>query len=247
VSPRKLTSVRTKSSNPQRNQLCRLLHCRQIELQELWYVNLQFQAPPCSMINCDLILIFVCLCALQQNSEAFLRELCSRKNTFDVVYYSSKASEPPSTTSTLHPELLPHGGGAHVERQRARYPAAPTPALEDGTTSCEYTGKLWYISKKGIKFRETIKVHPFSDQATDVQVDCITEVHYRKKWRACATVECIVRVSDDGEPLLLTSSHVLMMPKLVPKTIQAALKQKIASTFETAAAAFLNEQPSLPI
>jgi len=161
-----------------------------------------------------------------QNSIEFLRELCSRKNTFDVRYFTS----PISSAVAHHPQLLPSGGDQSVIKRQEGTSC-------DFSSSCEYTGKLWYISKQGIKFRETLRVHP-----TAAQVTCMTEVLYRKQWKACAQVDCLVEVSTEGSPQLTTTSQVLMIPKMVPKTIQTALKQMIASTFETAALAFLQNQ-----
>jgi hypothetical protein len=140
-------------------------------------------------------------------------------------------------------------------------------SLLENSFACEYVGKLPFLGRfvnkeKGIRFRETMTL----SQCHPCTVSCITEYHNGAEWVKCAVVTCHILPSPlgsgkkkdcsiDHKPsgassivlcgntsLLIhldTSSEILVPVPFVPKYLKTALNDKITSTFDAAARAFI--------
>jgi hypothetical protein len=141
-------------------------------------------------------------------------------------------------------------------------------SLFENSFACEYVGKLPFLGRfvnkeKGIRFRETMNL----SQCHPCTVSCITEYHNGAEWVKCAVVTCHILPSPLGRgnkkdcsstdhkssgasftilcgntSVLIhldTSSEILVPVPLVPKYLKTALNDKIRSTFDAAAGAFI--------
>jgi hypothetical protein len=233
--------------------------------------------------------------AAAMNSETFLRELCERKSTSNVTFYSrSKKSSPDQNTNRMASRTASPPLQCHVDHQNqsmksmplngvffgsltGRSRGLPNPftmrsdrnswSLFDISFACEYVGKLPWLGRlvnkdKGIRFRETMDI----SQCRPYTVLCTTEYYNGAKWVKCAVVTCHILPSSlrkcnrndaggastcrrpnpamgsDSTAALIhldTSSEILIPIPLIPKTVKTALNDKITSTFDAAAKAFI--------
>lgn len=182
-------------------------------------------------------------------SESFLKELCKRKNTSRVIFYSITNNREFScgndyallvsatTTPSIrqHPQCLSDTVSSTATKYRRNRSFV---GGNSAPFACEYDGKLWFKSahnKAGIKFRETVHYWKHHHPCT---VLCTTEYYNGQKWVPCAVVTCHLREETTGVAIH-TSSEILV--PFMPKLIQAAVNKKIASTFDAAVKSFISD------
>ena len=123
---------------------------------------------------------------------------------------------------------------------------------EDNSVSCEYVGTLWFMSRKGIDFRESLKMigkeglpssSSILNNAPTVGIECHSKFRNAKgKWTDCAKVKCLLRSSrdqDGKDNIKVEISSELLVDIWMPSHLVKAIKTKISRTFEEAALSFL--------
>lgn len=117
-------------------------------------------------------------------------------------------------------------------------------------TVAEYIGRLWFLNKSGIKFRETIKVVAISPDGKSSSVECHTEYHNGEKWISCSKIICEFTSNvqqegslklDGGLGVKMTLDCELLIWLPLPHAAKTGVKNKISSVFETVAVDFFNE------
>ena len=186
-------------------------------------------------------------------SESFLKELCKRKNTSRVTFYSLADNRDCScakdsallVSATTTPSIRQNSpfGTAHalldsVSSTATKYRRNRS-FLGDNSApfACEYDGKLWFKSahsKAGIKFRETVHYLKHRHPCTLL---CTTDYFNGQKWVPCAVVTCHLREETTG--LAIHTSSEILVP-FMPRLIQIAINKKIASTFDAAVKSFIS-------
>jgi len=106
------------------------------------------------------------------------------------------------------------------------------------TTTTEYTGNLWFMRNKGIRFRETVSVSDVSSDGKYATVECITTYHTGGKWHDCSKVTCKLSAVDRGINMVTDSELLVKVP--LPGLAGNAVRSKITAAFESAAEAFFD-------
>ena len=106
------------------------------------------------------------------------------------------------------------------------------------TTTTEYTGNLWFMRNKGIRFRETVSVSDVSSDGKYATVECITTYHTGGKWHDCSKVTCKLLAVDRGINMVTESELLGKVP--LPGLAGTAVRSKITAAFESAAEAFFD-------
>jgi len=106
------------------------------------------------------------------------------------------------------------------------------------TTTTEYTGNLWFVRNKGIRFRETVSVSDVSSDGKYATVECITTYHTGGKWHDCSKVTCKLVAVDRGINMVTESELLVKVP--LPGLAGTAVRSKITAAFESAAEAFFD-------
>uniref|UniRef100_A0A7S2XRR8 Uncharacterized protein n=1 Tax=Attheya septentrionalis TaxID=420275 RepID=A0A7S2XRR8_9STRA len=192
--------------------------------------------------------------AMALNSVTFLAELCSVKNTADITYYkvpisdrrrqSNSMGKDPSkqTLGSFLSRIVGGGepgdrvvGTERVEKRRRKVEIKHE-------TACEYTGTLWFLGSRGVKFRETVRVVDVSKDGTSALVECDTAYRRGESWIDCSRVTCQLMSSSSSyiDVKMQVDSQVLVKIPL-PGPAGRALRKKIGSVFELAAMSFLQK------
>merc|ERR1712232_50673 len=150
-------------------------------------------------------------------------DLMALKNVYDVRYLNIPISDPSemlATTTTAHKSM------------------------------CEYTGKLWFMPKKGIQFREIVQVKQLSSDSSLAFVECDTEYKVKDTWTNCSKVKCTMKYHNDHRDKstlgVLCQSDILV-PIPLPRLAKRALNKKIESTFMAAIQTFLKKSASIDV
>ena len=104
------------------------------------------------------------------------------------------------------------------------------------TTTTEYTGNLWFMRNKGIRFRETVSVSAVSSDGKYATVECLTKYRTGGKWHDCSKVTCKLSAVDRGINMVTDSEVLVKVP--LPGLAGKAVRSKITAAFESAAEAF---------
>lgn len=117
-------------------------------------------------------------------------------------------------------------------------------------TVAEYIGQLWFLNKRGIKFRETIKVVAISSDGRSSTVECHTEYNNGEKWISCSRIICEFRTHTHNEiesslknnkskgiKMHLNCELLVWLP--LPSAAKKGVKNKISSVFEKVALEYL--------
>ena len=115
--------------------------------------------------------------------------------------------------------------------------AASNASLSESTTT-EYTGNLWFMRNKGIRFRETVRVSEISRDGESATVECITKYRTKGRWHDCSKVVCTLSAADEGINMVTNSEVLVSLP--LPGLAGKAVRSKISSAFESAAQAFFD-------
>eukprot|EP00563_Minutocellus_polymorphus_P019914 CAMPEP_0197716192 /NCGR_PEP_ID=MMETSP1434-20131217/1167_1 /TAXON_ID=265543 /ORGANISM="Minutocellus polymorphus, Strain CCMP3303" /LENGTH=292 /DNA_ID=CAMNT_0043300513 /DNA_START=153 /DNA_END=1028 /DNA_ORIENTATION=- len=106
------------------------------------------------------------------------------------------------------------------------------------TTTTEYTGNLWFMRNKGIRFRETVRVSDISSDGKSATVECITKYRTRSGWNDCSKVTCTLSAVDRGITMVTDSKLLVNLP--LPGLAGKAVRSKISAAFESAAEDFFD-------
>lgn len=106
------------------------------------------------------------------------------------------------------------------------------------STTTEYTGNLWFMRNKGIRFRETVRVSDISRDGKTATVECITKYRTKGRWHDCSKVTCTLSAADRGINMVTDSEVLVSLP--LPGLAGKAVRSKISSAFESAAEAFFD-------
>lgn len=168
--------------------------------------------------------------AYAMNSISFLEKLVALKNVVDVTYYSS-----------IKPSSLNHFDNIDaVVRMRSSFPMEE----DSKESSCEYTGRLWFMLNKGIRFREIVRVKSISTDGSSATIECHTQMMNgsgeNDSWKNCSKVSCQVTSSEKNPDVVgLICQSELLVPIPLPGFAKRSIRQKIESTFISAATTFL--------
>lgn len=129
-------------------------------------------------------------------------------------------------------------------------------------TVSEYLGQLWFLpDKRGIQFRERIRVITISEDGMSSTVECTTQYHNGSRWVDCSRVICEFEsmpfdmigtengaqqeniVRNDAKVKMTLKCEVLVWLPL-PKAASNAVGKKISSVFEAVALDFFEELAS---
>ena len=106
------------------------------------------------------------------------------------------------------------------------------------TTTTEYTGNLWFMRNKGIRFRETVSVSDVSGDGKYATVEVGTKYRTGGKWHDCSKVTCKLSAVDRGINMVTDSELLVKVP--LPGLAGKAARSKITAAFESAAEAFFD-------
>ena len=110
--------------------------------------------------------------------------------------------------------------------------------------SCEYIGTLWFMTKKGVHFRESLRIDRSSDDKA--VVECRTKFKNGKdKWVDCARALCSLKdVSTDYDEygVRVEIGSELSMNVWLPPGVPGTVTRKISRTFEDAVCAFFGKK-----
>lgn len=106
------------------------------------------------------------------------------------------------------------------------------------TTTTEYTGNLWFMRNKGIRFRETVGVSDVSSDGKYATVEVHTKYRTGGKWHDCSRVTCKLSAVDRGINMVTDSELLVKVP--FPGLAGKKVRSKITGAFETAAKAFFD-------
>lgn len=106
------------------------------------------------------------------------------------------------------------------------------------TTTTEYTGNLWFMRNKGIRFRETVSVSDVSGDGKYATVEVGTKYRTGGKWHDCSKVTCKLSAVDRGINMVTDSELLVKVP--LPGLAGNAVRSKITAAFESAAEAFFD-------
>ena len=104
------------------------------------------------------------------------------------------------------------------------------------STTTEYTGNLWFMRNKGIRFRETVRVSDISRDGKTATVECITKYRTKGRWHDCSKVTCTLSAANRGINMVTDSEVLVRLP--LPGLAGKAVRSKISLAFESAAQAF---------
>lgn len=194
--------------------------------------------------------------AQAMNSVAFLSELVKLKDTSDVKFYvggtSSNGNEHDDRNTGISSE--PKAASQFLRRIRGGFSAAGMQRHLKGeedvtiktdttssrcklaTTSTEYTGNLWFMPKKGVRFQETVSISNISKDGSSAVVECVTKYRRSGRWVDCSKVICKLSSVEQGIDIVADSIVLVRLP--LPGVAGKAVRSKISSSFETAAATF---------
>ena len=113
---------------------------------------------------------------------------------------------------------------------------ADSNSMSSDSTTTEYTGNLWFMKNKGIRFRETVQVTEISRDGKSATVECITKYRTKGRWHDCSKVTCTLSAADRGIHMVTDSEVLVSLP--LPGLAGKAVRYKISSAFESAAEAF---------
>lgn len=173
------------------------------------------------------------------NSEHFLRDLVALKDTENATYRT--------TTTTTRPSIA--GTGPRKVNALSEDDANDDVVV----TSCEYTGKLWFLRKAGLRFRETVTVVAATGEGDDgvaIVARCDSELRKNGKWIKCSSTTCTVgndptrddaKENEDGGAFAFVVKSELSV-KLPLRGVSSAVVKKINVTFQKAIKMFLEKQ-----
>jgi len=106
------------------------------------------------------------------------------------------------------------------------------------SSTAEYTGNLWFLSNKGVRFRETVRIENISRDGKSATVECITKYRRKGQWHECSKVACKLTAVDEGINMETESEVLVSIP--LPGLAGKAIRSKILLAFESAAEAFFD-------
>ena len=128
--------------------------------------------------------------------------------------------------------------GGRVDCEESQdFNIVPSNPLSASTTT-EYTGNLWFMRNKGIRFRETVRISEISRDGKTATVECITKYRAKGRWHDCSKVTCKLSAADRGINMVTDSEVLVSLP--LPGLAGKAVRSKISSAFESAAEAFFD-------
>ena len=200
--------------------------------------------------------------AKSMNSVAFLSKLVSLKDTSNVEYFTSREHEPAvanvargggvdcrkqkqkgyflrRVSSAVRSGTVGFSAGHDDTYEGTKVDREESQHFPDGgvaTTTTEYTGNLWFMRNKGIRFRETVSVSAVSSDGKYATVECLTKYRTGGKWHDCSKVTCKLSAVDRGINMVTDSEVLVKVP--LPGLAGKAVRSKITAAFESAAEAF---------
>lgn len=198
--------------------------------------------------------------AVAINSEEFMNILVGKKTCANVNTYTQAIEHDYDDHCTHHSQTKNKGGSWMFSRWIFGGGGDTSSPGDDDTnrnnclsnnsrvpstheTITEYIGKLWFLSdKKGMRFRETIRVIATSSDGQSSTVECISQYHNGSKWIDCSKVICTFHVDSSGKEnkdkvKMVLKSEILIWLPLPSK----AIGKKIINVFEEAALAYFDD------
>ena len=201
--------------------------------------------------------------AKSMNSVAFLKELVKLKNTKDVMFYTDNIARNSIGSATtifseeqvydkVHPIAAP--SRSFIKEAMFIKFIRPKPSnhhdLENTMsfrTTCEYTGILWFLSKTGIRFRETVRILNICNTRKSSSVECITQYKSGSNWIECSKVICtFTRPRSSGRSKVkrieMRVATELLARIPLPGLAGKAIKNNINFAFQKAAIEFFRQK-----
>lgn len=153
------------------------------------------------------------------NTVAFLQDLVRLKDTVDEIYYQEKDS-----TAGM--------GGEREDVCQA----------SNLVSVVEYTGKLWFLRKSKIRFKEVMKISEISACGKFSENECLTlyRTNQESDWVECSKVFCTFSHNNENDCQMdVRSTLMLKMPLF---GLGVTIQEKINNTFVEAVNNFLSQR-----
>ena len=215
--------------------------------------------------------------AMALNSIQFMEMLVGTKNSADIKTYIQSVGlvshrnydmEPDTDTeksilswtdsfasvnffSLFRPKVSSSDNKSVVKHSQSKSKWNISNSCVEHETVAEYNGRLWFLNKSGIKFRETIQVVGTSSDGKSSTVECITEYYNRNEWISCSKVICEFTshshndensTQKDEVGLKMTLDCQLLVWLPLPHIAKNEVRNKITSVFERVAIDFFKER-----
>lgn len=168
--------------------------------------------------------------AMSMNSIDFLEELVKIKDTVDEKYY----------------DLYENGNVSDNNNNNNKDYDYDEKNKENLVSVVEYTGKLWFMNKRGVKFQESVKINNLSKCGKYSTVECMTKYKSKNKWVDCSRVICSFQESDNNQGLeMKVGSEILVTLPLFG--VGGAIKKQISKTFQVATDSFFQQFEAINI
>jgi len=145
------------------------------------------------------------------------------------VFYSGQGSE----------TALPHDQNLSSSLSEKSIPD------RESYSTCEYTGKLWFLTNTGVRFKETVRIRDLSKCGSYSSVECVTQYKAGKEWVDCSKVTCSFSMPDqstrnrDGVFMDVVTDLLVTIP--LPG-VKSFMRTKINDTYTHAAKAFFDQK-----
>lgn len=174
------------------------------------------------------------MAANKMNSISFLEYLVGSKNSTQEVFYQEKLKQQTQSPAIL---CVPN-----ILKTNDQDSSNDSTHDMDVATSCEYSGKLWFMPKT-LRFLETVKVADVSSCGKRSIVECITKFKRGKKWVDCSRITCTFL---DGANVADTNPIGVEMDVtcdiLVPISfLKSRMREIVRETYKNAAEAYYEE------
>jgi len=176
--------------------------------------------------------------ATAMNSVDFLKELIKQKNTSNEIYFQEvdkgEGTVPRGKKmgrSVSIPPQPQQQSKQSVETVDESLSSSSSPERKQRmTNTCEYTGKLWFMRKRGIRFRETVRIctddrgSSSSTTSSSSSVECLTKYKHKNEWVDCSKVICTFAIppspslTEEGDTILPTRTRKIKKKAIATTT-----------------------------
>lgn len=169
------------------------------------------------------------------NSVEFLEELVKDKDTIDEKYYGLyDPDQILSDENSRESENISYGNGSIALSINSNKEEISKPI-----SVVEYTGILWFLSKRKVQFQESVRITNLSKCGKST-IECITRYKKKDNWVDCSRVLCSFQEKDNNQGLQMEiGSEILVRLPLLG--VGGALNKKISVTFENATNSFFRK------
>jgi len=169
--------------------------------------------------------------AISMNSIQFLEQLVKIKDTFDEKYYG--------LSENINQGCIIAGDSDSCLRMNENE-TTKTNNVNDFISVVEYTGRLWFMNKRGVQFQESVRIKKLSNCGSYSTIECMTRYKRKDRWVDCSRVLCSFQPNTKGRGLKMKiGSEILIGLPLFG--IGSTVKKQILKTFQIATDSFFHQ------